>query len=365
MSIPIASASAVERSGTARTTVSCRDTVRRTRRGAQERTSALGTFSSRPSRAGTTWTASPYTAKPASFGGRPTLSESLRKYVSAVVPPMASLVAPARGRLRSRAIRQRGNRKLRRATTSVTGAEIARRARSAAPVSISAVTGGAVTRTGSAVAPGVRSSCPSARTTTSAAASRSRRLPPAPARPGCGGRGARERHSRPSIHVVGDLVEHVLERGVRDRERGQHLRAEDASANAAEASERAEAVTGSRGGVDGGAPVGCDAELVRRKRVRLGRRDELDGSSDRCSKSASSLAIASRFVRPPTSTPATWVPDASSLGEPANARPTRIASTAAAAPSADQDRGERARTAARASCAACREATRRASKREF
>ena len=58
-----------------------------------------------------------------------------------------------------------------------TGRERAMRARSAVPASISALTGGRVTFTGSAVAPGVRSTWPSVRTTTSAAASRSRRLP--------------------------------------------------------------------------------------------------------------------------------------------------------------------------------------------
>ncbi len=80
----------------------------------------------------------------------------------------------------------------------------------------------------------------------------------------------------PAIHVVGYLVERVLERGVRDGEPGKHLGAEHARADATEASDGAEAVAGAAGGSDRGAPVGLDAELVRGERVRRVARDELD-----------------------------------------------------------------------------------------
>jgi hypothetical protein len=87
---------------------------------------------------------------------------------------------------------------------------------------------------------------------------------------------SQSRASRSAIHVLGDPVEHVLERGVRHRDGRQHLGPEDARANAAEPSERAEPVTGSRRGVDGRAPVGSDTELVWSEGIGLGRRDELD-----------------------------------------------------------------------------------------
>ena len=81
---------------------------------------------------------------------------------------------------------------------------------------------------------------------------------------------------RPAIHVRGDLVERILERRVRHRELRKHLRAEYARADAAEATQRAEAVAGSSCGRNRSTPVGLDAELIRGELVRRRPGDELD-----------------------------------------------------------------------------------------
>ena len=246
-------------------------------------------------------------------------------------------------------MRQRGKRKLRRATTSVTGAEIARRARSAAPASIAAVTGGAVTRTGSALAPGVRSSCPSARTTTSAAAWRSRRLP------ACSGttRTRRPRRTRAAL-------------------RGRRSTSSEISSSTYSSAAFETAIVGStsapktrarmrrkpRSGPNPSpARAAASTAALQSGRRRAGwartstppsRRRTSTGCVARCSKRASSLAMASRFVRPPTSTPATCVPEASSPAEPANARPDEQRERRGGEPERRHDRRRRARTPARA-----------------
>jgi len=73
---------------------------------------------------------------------------------------------------------------------------------------------------------------------------------------------------RAAIHILRDLVECVLERGIRDCERREHLRAEHAGTYAAKAAERAEAVACTSGCGNGGGPIGLHAELVRSELVR-------------------------------------------------------------------------------------------------
>ena len=208
----------------------------------------------------------------------PTTFESVRKYASAAAPPIASVDEPSCGSCSSAATRRLGTRKLRSAAFTTIGREIASRALSAGAASISAVTFGGVTVTGSSVAPGVRSSCPSERTMTSAAASRSRRAPVScgddlDAQPVTDELRALRRH----IDVVGDLVERVLERGVRDGESREHLGSEDAGAEAPEAAQRAETVSGATRRGDRGGPVRLDGQLIRGEAVRLSGRDERDG----------------------------------------------------------------------------------------
>ena len=164
------------------------------------------------------------------------------------------------------------------ATLKSTGLETAVRARSAAPASMAALTGGAVTFTGSAVAPGVRTTWPSVRTTSSAEASRSSRLPPRSGNHLDPETAAYERRAlRASVHIGGDPVEGVLERGIRHGETWEHFRAEHAGADATEATQRTEAVAGTAGSGNRPAPIGLDAELVRSERVGRRACDELDG----------------------------------------------------------------------------------------
>ena len=211
------------------------------------------------------------------LAGRPTLSESLRKYASAAAPPIPSFVEPFLGRLSSSAMRQRGTRKLRSAALTTTGRERARRARSAGcrehlrvhlwrrdsyrerdragrPLDLSERThdhfGG---RLAIETAPSLLGHDLDPQTSP-----HERGAPRAP------------------IDVRSDPVEHVLERGVRDRESREHLGTEDARAKAPEAAERAEPVARAPGGGDGSAPVGLHGELVRRERVRGRAGRELD-----------------------------------------------------------------------------------------
>lgn len=59
----------------------------------------------------------------------------------------------------------------------------------------------------------------------------------------------------------GDVAERVLERGIRGRERGRHLLAEEAHVQAPVAAQGPEPVPLGAGVGDGAAPVGHDAEL--------------------------------------------------------------------------------------------------------
>ena len=167
----------VVRSGAARTTASRalrfvgRDAARSSAR------AVAGTSSATPSREGTMPMRSPYAANWASVGGLSTRCDSARKYASAAVPAKAIRVAPPFGRSSSAAMRRGRDAKLRDAPVKDTGPETATRARRAVGASISPVTGAGATATGRATGTPERSSRPSVRTMTSAAASRSSRAP--------------------------------------------------------------------------------------------------------------------------------------------------------------------------------------------
>ena len=172
---------------------------------------------------------------------------------------------------------------------------------------------------------------PSVRTTTSAAASRSSRLPARSAtisirRP----RRTSAASAAPAIDVRRDLVERVLERGVRDGEPRQHLGAEEARVEATEA-------RGTGPNPSPARPAAATAALQSGWTPSWFAANEYDAPAgderrparrDCCSNCASSLATAlalgsARRRRRRRR----CVPSASSLGEPANARPTRIART--------------------------------------
>ena len=293
------------------------------------------------------------------------MSESARKYASAAAPPIASDVEPSCGSFRSRAIRQRGTRKLRAAALTTIGREIARRALAAGAASISFVTRGRVTLTGSIVAPGVRSSCPSERTMVSAAASRSSRVPVS------SGTTSMRRPWRTSLALLGErstssaiwsrayssAAFETVSRGRTSapKTRARSRRKPRSGPNPSPA--RPAAATAAL-------QSGWTPSWFAAKRYVSPPATNAAGSAERCSNSVSSFATASRLVRPPTSTPATSVPAASSFREPANARPTRTASTTATPPAAAIVLGvvsarRRRRLAVR------REGNRHARKREF
>ncbi len=135
-----------------------------------------------------------------------------------------------------------------------------------------------MTLTGSAVAPGVRTTCPSVRTTSSAEASRSSWLP-SNTRNNLDAQTAAHERGTPgaSVHIGRDPVKRKLEGGIRYRESWEHLRAEHAGADAAEPTQRPEAVACTAGGCNRTAPVGMDAELICGEHVGRRARDELDG----------------------------------------------------------------------------------------
>ena len=255
----------------------------------------------------------------------------VRKYVAAAEPPIASCVPVPFGRLRSWASRHLGMRKLRPAAFTTTGRDIANRARSAGAASSSAVTGGVVISTESATAPDGRSSCPSVRTIVSAAASRSSRLP------GCSGTTSMRRPWRTSLALRGwrstsaEILSSTYSRAAFDTtSRGS------TSAPKTRARSRRKPRTGPNpsparpAAATAAFQSGWTASWFAANRYELVAAMKATGCGERCSNSESSFATASRFVRPPTSTPATRVPGASSLWEPANARPTRMARSAAA-----------------------------------
>ena len=152
-------------------------------------------------------------------------------------------------------------------------------------------------------------------------------------------------------------VERILERSVRDGEPREHLRSEKRVRGGDEIPNGPNPSPARPAAATAPLQSGWTASWFAAKGEDLVAGDELTGSPRACSKSASSLATASPFVSPPMSMPATRVPAASSLREPANARPTRTASAAAPAmPSTggrttarratarDAKRGESART---------------------
>ena len=77
------------------------------------------------------------------------------------------------------------------------------------------------------------------------------------------------RIARRAVDVLGDLVERVFESRIRHRDPGKHLGAEDARAQPTESTKRAEPVAGAPRRVHRRAPVGLDAQLVRREAVGL------------------------------------------------------------------------------------------------
>ena len=226
-------------------------------------------------------------------------------------------------------MRPRGSLQLRSAPSRVTGPESATRARRATGASFSAVTFGAATTTGRAMPPVERSSEPRARTTARAAASRSRR------RPACSGTVRMRSPRRTSAALSG--FRSVL-RAIRSR-----------------ANSRAALETAMRGRIS--APK---TRVCRRRNPRMGPNPSparpaaataarqsgstpswfaakendssparnVTGSFSTSENRSSSLATASRCVSPPTSTPATCVPSASTPREPANASPRRTPTSA-------------------------------------
>ena len=167
---------------------------------------------------------------------------------------------------------------------------------------------------------------------TSAAASRSSRPPVAlgnrlDAQSAADERGA----SALAVDLVADPIERVLERRVRDGESREHLGSEETRAQSAGSPAIGPNPSPARPAAATAAlQSGSHRELVGGEAVRLvqPRRTSQDRPSA-ARRGASSFATASGRVSPPTSTPATCVPAASSLREPANARPTRIARAAA------------------------------------
>ena len=152
------------------------------------------------------------------------------------------------------------------------------RARSAVPASIAALTGGAVTFTGRASRAG-RPLDLAERAYDQLGRGVAVEAAPVLLRNDLDTQSATHERGalRRAIHVRGDLVERILERGVRHREPRKNLRAEHARADAAKATQRAEAVAGASCGRDRSSPVGLDAELVRGELVRRRAGDELDG----------------------------------------------------------------------------------------
>ena len=186
-------------------------------------------------------------------------------------------VAPSWGSSSSSAMRQRGTRQLRAAALRTTGREIASaRARRRCREHLVGDPRRRRRGPGASSRPGRRSSCPSERTMSSAAASRVEpRAGLRPERPRCGGRGGRAPRSSA--------------RGRRRRRSGRaRTRARRSRPRAAAGPRRrrtACAAGGSRAAgrtrrparpaaVDGGAPVGLDAELVRGEAIRLAAGDE-------------------------------------------------------------------------------------------
>src|SRR6185436_11674799 len=77
------------------------------------------------------------------------------------------------------------------------------------------------------------------------------------------------RIARRAVDVLGDLVERVFESRIRHRDPRKYLGAEDARAQPTESTKRAEPVAGAPRRGHRRAPVGLDAQLVRREAVGL------------------------------------------------------------------------------------------------
>ena len=205
------------------------------------------------------------------------------------------------------------------------------RARSAAPASMAALTGGAVTFTGSAVAPGVRTTWPSVRTTSAAEASRSSRLPPRPGTTWI----RRPRRTSAALFGLRFTSAAILSRAYSSAAFDTARRGSTSAPNTRARMRRkprsgpkpspARLAAATAPPQSGWTPSWFAANVW-----DVVPATNSTGSPERFSKSDSSLATASPRVRPPTSTPATSVPGASSLLEPAKARPTRTASAATA-----------------------------------
>ena len=261
---------------------------------------------------------SPEIAKSASVGGRPTRFESCRKYAAAPGPPIDSCFAPSRGSASSVATRVRGMRQRRLVPSSTTGAETARRARRAAGTSISEVTFGAVTRTGSAVAACERSIFPRARTIVSAALSWSSRVPV------CSSTVRMRRPRRTSAASTGfALTSAAIFSSANSSAPFETASCGKTSAPKTRVRSRRNPRIGPKPSLARLAAVmaelqsGWTASWLAANRYDSSPATNTTGLPATRSKRASSSAVASRFVMPPTSTPATWVPSASSCLEPA------------------------------------------------